>query len=560
MSDVDGTPVNVKGQGEIVNDALINLAAEMGTNVDKRSFTSFTSRNRHTREELEAMYRFDWLSGKLVDIVPDDMTRQGRTLNSEMDSKRLEDFKRAEIEFGVAPKVHEALKWARLYGGALIYLGVNDGLDPSEPLDISNIKKGTLSHLTVLDRHYAPAMKINTWDVTAPNFGMPDIYSIVESTHASVHWTRIVRFDGIKLPLRELKRNQYWGDSILERMYEALIDAGTVSASSSTLLLEQSVDVMKVPNLLALASTPAGEEQLRKRFQLAKLMKSLNNILLMDDTEGYETHHQPFNGIPQLFDRFYNIVASASDIPVTRLMGSSPGGLNATGESDIRNYYDMISSRQENQLRPSQTVLDRVIAQHLWGEVPEDFTYEYDPLWQQTEDEQATTEKSRSERDKTYLEMGVVTEDVVAQNLIEQGTYTSLTKETIEELDNAEEEARKLEEEEQARKLEPTTPAAPGVTEPSESDEPDGDVPPADTAMNGAQVTSLVEVVKDIQNGAIPYDSGVAILMTGFMLSEDDAKKIAGDPSAVKAPAPTPTPPVAPVPPFKKPEPSEPKE
>jgi hypothetical protein len=474
MSDIDGKPASAEGQGEvIVNDALINLVAEMGTNTDKRSFTSFTSRNKRSREELESMYRFDWLSGKLVDIVPDDMTRQGRTLNSEMDPKRLEEFEKAERDFLMAPKVHESLKWARLYGGALIYLGINDGMDPREPLDHNNIKKGSLSHLTVLDRYYAPAMKINTWDITAPNFGLPDIYSLVESTHAQVHWTRIVRFDGIKLPLREMKRNQYWGDSILERLYEALIDAGTVSASASTLLLEQSVDVIKVPNLLSLASSHAGEEQLRKRFQLAKMMKSYNNMLLMDATETYETHHQPFAGIPQLYDRFLNAVASASDIPVTRLMGSSPGGLNATGESDIRNYYDMISSKQETQLRPPQTALDNILAQHLWGEVPEDLTYEFNPLWQQTEEEKATTEKTRAERDKTYIDMGVVTEEVVALDLIERGTYSNLTQETLDELEAAEQDALRAENERLAQEAEalrttpnPDEPVAPAMSQP----------------------------------------------------------------------------------------------
>jgi uncharacterized protein len=41
---------------------------------------------------------------------------------------------------------------------------------------------------------------------------------------------------------------------------------------------------------------------------------------------------------------FRKIVSGAADIPVTRLLGQSPAGMNATGTSDMKNYHDRIQS------------------------------------------------------------------------------------------------------------------------------------------------------------------------------------------------------------------------
>ena len=73
-------------------------------------------------------------------------------------------------------------------------------------------------------------------------------------------------------------------------------------------------------------------------------------------------------------------MAGAAEIPATKLFGRSPQGLNATGESDLRNYYEMIAQLQERSLRPALEKLLPVMAISCWGEVPPDLEIVFAPL------------------------------------------------------------------------------------------------------------------------------------------------------------------------------------
>ena len=57
---------------------------------------------------------------------------------------------------------------------------------------------------------------------------------------------------------------------------------------------------------------------------------------------------------------------------------------------------------------------------------------------------------------------------------------------------------------------------------------PGGATSVSDTALNGAQVTSLVDLVGRVAAGEIPRESAVQIVMVSFLLSEEDANRILG--------------------------------
>ncbi len=152
------------------------------------------------------------------------------------------------------------------------------------------------------------------------------------------------------------------------------------------------------------------------------------------DNEDFERKPVNFSALPDLIDKFLIAVAGAADIPVTRLLGQSPGGLNSTGESDMRNFYDSISSQQEDELRSKLHYIDRVIAKSSLGFVPDDMKFEFNPLWQISAKEQAEIESMRAQRDAIYLSEGVINPETAAEQLLSDETYQSLKEEDIEEL------------------------------------------------------------------------------------------------------------------------------
>jgi len=239
------------------------------------------------------------------------------------------------------------------------------------------------------------------------------------------------------LPFNEFRRNNYCGDSVLDRLYDDMINLSTVTTGAASMVYETNVDIVKVKGLMGLLMTAEGESLLRKRFTLAGLMKSFNNMLLLDSEEDFNTKTNTFGGLPDLLDRYMLLLAAGSDIPATRLLGESASGFNATGEGDMKNYYDMVSSAQQTVYKPLLDYFDRVMAAGLGIDPDADMEYEFNPLFQMTQKETSDIQFQNAQRDQIYLTNGVITETIVAQELMQDGVYSNVTEDYIEELENA---------------------------------------------------------------------------------------------------------------------------
>tara|TARA_R110000851_G_scaffold96792_2_gene209924 strand:+ start:11351 stop:12778 length:1428 start_codon:yes stop_codon:yes gene_type:complete len=423
-----------------LKDGLENLIANMGTEQDKRSHSKFVNNKNLSQDggqtELNAMYRTDWLCGKVVDIIPDDMTREWRQFTGDMEPELVKTLTDEEDRLQVSFKFNLAHKWARLYGTAFIVMSVDDGQTPDMPLDISKIREGGLRHMQVIDRH-----RVSTSDVVPiadpmeANFGMPEFYRI-NDTSVRIHHSRMLRFDGVLLPFDEFRRNSYNSDSVLSRLYEAVTDFNTVTSGSSSMVYETNVDIVKVKGLMGYLQTADGENLLRKRFAMASMMKSFNNMLLLDNEEAFETKNNTFAGLPDLLDRFSLFLSAASDIPATRLLGSSASGFNATGEGDLKNYYDTVRSAQKQNYKPKLDYFDQIMAASLG--VDEDLEYEFNSLFQMTPKEIADLQYTNAQRDQIYLQEGVISEEIVVKELKQTETYTNITDEFIEQFEEFE--------------------------------------------------------------------------------------------------------------------------
>lgn len=432
-----------------VMDSMVNFAAGMGVaGKDKRKDSVFVGSGRMAYNELEALYQEDWIAGKIIEIIPDDMTRNWRTfsdstLTPEELTKVLADEKRLKLQ----KKINLAKKWARLYGGCLIVMNVDDGVDPSEPLDVDKIKPGTLRSLVVFDRRNAHPQRINLNNPMADNFREPETYRL-SNTSGEIHHTRCIRMDGVPLPYYAFSRNDYWGDPIFKRIRDALINANIAVDSSAGLLFESNVDVVAVKGLIHMLSTDEGTKQLVNRFSTSKYLKANNNISVIDmENESLTKHVNSLSGIGDLLDRFLTILSATSDIPATRLFGKAPVGMNATGDSDLQNYYDNINSRQELELRSDLEYLDRAMASNL-GIDPGKMAFTFDPLWQLSDTEQATVLETSVRAFHELLDMGIITESMIAREAKNRQLLTTITDNHISQLEAAEEDAEKMAREE----------------------------------------------------------------------------------------------------------------
>ena len=424
----------------MLGDTLTNLVAGLGGGNSKKQGSHFTKRRNSgisgvNRDELIALYQNHWLAEKMINIIPEDCTREWRSFTGDIEPEQVAALVKEEERLNIRGEFLSAHRWARLFGVGYLIIVVDDGLDPSKPLDIDNIKEGSLKGFKSADRwQVSHADVIATQNMLSDNYGKPEYYRI-NNTAQKIHNSRVVRFEGVELPYYEFQANGYAGDSVLSKAYDAITNYETTAESAAELVVRSNVNVVKIKDLLVSVANDEDTNNMVRRWQLAGMQMSNNNLLLLDSEEELETNTVSFAGLDALIDTYKRDAVSSSGIPMTRFLGEHATGLGSTGEHEMRNYYDLVRSTQVAEYKPKLEKLDKIIAQNIGLPIDSDLSFEFKSLYTVNETEQATIQNTRAQRDITYLNAGVITEAHIAKELRQEKTYTNITEEDIEELE-----------------------------------------------------------------------------------------------------------------------------
>lgn len=429
----------------------MNLTSGLGTIRDKVTGSMFTL-PLLDKGQVDNAYRGDWIARKIVDVPAFDETREWRDWQAK--KPQIEKLEAEEARLGVQSKVARARKLARLYGGAVLFIGTGDA-DPIQPLAPERVKAGGLKYLHVFSRHEMIAGELDQ-DPLSPFYGEPIKYTLAgKGSMVDVHPSRVVRFIGAELPDRIMAYDG-WGDTVLQAVYDAVMQAGSAAAAIAAMLQEAKVDIVKVPGFMESLATEEYRNRIIQRYQLANTGKSITNTLMIDGEEEWDHKQISFATLPEMLNTYLQIASGAADIPATRLLGQTPGGLQSTGQSDIRNYYDRISAGQNLELRPALSRLDEVLIRSALGSRPTDVHYTWAPLWQMTEVEKADVFSKKAKGVKDVADTGLIPDAAFArgvQNMfVEDGTFPGLDAaldEFGDEPDDNDEEAARLNEEQQ---------------------------------------------------------------------------------------------------------------
>lgn len=389
-----------------------NVYTALGTLKDKRLGTEVIQARRFQRRELSEMYRGSDVVATIVDVPADEMTREWLEFiadddaDNEVNAKVMDFLDGAdegpEEDQGIQAReaMHEALKWARLYGGSGIVMGVNDGRPSDQPINFAGIK--SVDFLNVLDRH---SLRAATYykDPMAKKFGRVELYQILNTTGAEVaggaaryvHESRVIRFDGVKLPLRDIvnRDNDGWGDSVLTRVWEVVRDYASVWMGFSYLLSDYAQTTIKIKGLANALGRPEGATFVARRMEAIEMSRSIARAVMLDEGEEFKRETVSLAGIPESMQKFVERLAQAARMPIELLMGQPPGGINGNGETGMRYWYAQVNAMQERMLRPALMKLLRVVLAAkngpTKGQVPERWSLNFKPLDIPTESERA---------------------------------------------------------------------------------------------------------------------------------------------------------------------------
>lgn len=407
-----------------LGDRLQNLVANLGTGRDKAASSAYVIPQLTDIEAINA-YKGAWIPAKIVDIPPLDATRNWRNWQAEGEDITL--IEAEEKRLGLRGAIRTTLTRARLFGGAAIYIGTADA-DPSQPLDASRIGRGGLRYLTTLNRRQLSAGTMEL-DPASPLFGKPREYMLsTPNGMLTIHPSRLVVFVGKPTPDPELETgpNYGWGDSVLLSCMEAVKNSDAATANVASLIFEAKVDVFKIPNFMENLESPEYRTRILERFRLAAMGKGINGALVLDAEEDYQQKSASFAQLPEIMASMLQQVSGAADIPITRLLGQSPSGMNATGDSDTRNYYDRIRAMQELDIGPAMAVLDECLIRSALGDRPESVFYDWASLWQTTATEKADIGKKAAETIATLAGTGLYPDDALSKASVNMLTELSV--------------------------------------------------------------------------------------------------------------------------------------
>ena len=425
-------------QRQSVNDGFQNFTSHLGysQNNDNLLSDGFFEFNNYTKNriQLEAGYRTNWLCSSLVDCVAQDMTRAGLQFTGEIDPKEITQLETFFSRSGILEDITDGIRWGRLYGGAIAHIMIKN-VDYTKELDITKIKENDFIGIHVYDR-WELSPDLTELIQEGRDIGLP-LYYTITTLGIKVHHSHVIRFTGDKLPKWQAINELLWGASVIENVLDRIMAFETVTMGAANLSSRAHLRTIKVDGLRQIfAMGGQAESNLVKQFSYIRQMQNNEGITLLDKSDDFETSQYAFNGLDTIMLQFVQQISGAKRIPLAILFGESPAGLNASGDSDIRIYYDGIAAKQ-GILDESLTRLACIIYQSQFGKpAPEDLGIEWNSLWQQTPLEKSTITKNNIDSIVECVNAGIFDKQLALKEIKQLSTITgfgsNITDEDIE--------------------------------------------------------------------------------------------------------------------------------
>jgi uncharacterized protein len=362
-----------------------------------RTVNTIYSPNLHlNKRTLEGLYNDDGIAQRIVEAVVADSLKG--FINGEVEL--LEELKRLQAK----QKIYEAGTFGRLFGGALLVAFVDDGQELSKPLNQQKIHK--IVSLQIYDRYQVSFEDHHICqDIYAERFNQPTIYKInhqerniaMESQYFEVHHSPLAK-----------RNNNGFDASVLQACYNSIRNYGIVSNTSVEIVQDFVQPILKMSGLSDKASS--GElDAVKRRLEVIDRSRSSQNTIMLDSESGEEYTKLPsgVSGLSDLWEKFAETICATTGIPASRLFGRSPAGLNSSGENDIKNWHDIVSSYREDQIEPClRWLIEMLQNQHSWDSKPSTFYWTFPALNNPSELELAEIKKKYAEIDVMYADRG----------------------------------------------------------------------------------------------------------------------------------------------------------
>lgn len=375
---------------------------------------------------------------KMSAVIADEMTRKWiklETKGEEDKQERLEAIEKAMRRYRLRSKFREAALQDGLFGHSQIYIdvktpsGTQAWASPEELQAIlvrspAKIKKGTLAGFKVIEPVWTTPYLYNSDNPMKADFYKPTSWFVLGR---QVHSSRLLEFASREVP-DLLKPTYNFGGMSMTQLAIPYVNNWLQTREAVARLIDGFSVPLFSTNMASVLSSEPGDDVFARVDLFNRMRKNRGAWAVDKETEDFRFENVPLSGLDALQNQSLEQLSVVSGIPLVKLLGITPSGLNATADGEIRVFYDDILSKQESLFRdPLQACLD-VIQLSEFGEVDPDITFSFVPLWQLSEKELAEVRKLDADTDAVLVEVGAVSPQEVRSRVAADETngYHSL--------------------------------------------------------------------------------------------------------------------------------------
>lgn len=367
---------------------------------------------------------------KMVGTIAEEMTRKWiklKTVGDDDKAERVKQLYAAMEKFKVKDRFREAAEHDGYFGGGQIYIdvqsakGVSAWTDPVELqsklfLSDKKIKKGSLKGFTVIEPVWTYPVVYNTDNPMSPDFYKPTEWFVMAKT---VNASRMLDFVSREVP-DLLKAAYNFRGLSLTQIAEPYVNNWLRTRDSVSDLIHSFTIPVLSTNMGTILQN-GGAESLIFRLQLLNQCRDNRGAFAVDNNpqqpEKAEFISAPLGGLDALQAQAQEQMAAVSSIPLVKLLGISPAGLNASSDGEIRVFYDYIHALQQSIFKDNlKRVLD-IIQLSEFGDIDPDIYFEFEPLYEMTEKEKAEIRKIDADTDAVNVATGALTGNEIRQKI-----------------------------------------------------------------------------------------------------------------------------------------------
>ena len=353
-----------------------------------------------------------------IETVVDDMLREFGTVKGE--GEQINTLNDELRRFDVQSVLHKVAEYVGYFGGCMVY--IDTGADVAQrqlPLNISNVsrelEKGKLVRFTVVDPINVYPGNYNSNDPLSPDFYEPEFWFVMGQ---KVHASRLMRFVANEVPILLKPVYNFFGIAQAQILWDYVIHFGECRKATSDMAKKYSMTVFKT-DLTETLFNQGNIAEIDKRIALIARYRDNNAVIAIDkEAEDIVNVSSTLTGLTDVGRQALEFLAAINRTPAVKLLGISPSGFNATGESDIRNYYDHIKSQREKLFRKAMTTILNCLQLNTYGFIDPQVEFEWDELGQEDEAVLANTQKTKADTVAVFVDRNIISQEEARKHLV----------------------------------------------------------------------------------------------------------------------------------------------